>query len=260
MMKKLCFSADVDRDMNECVPGSKAAVSSGTDGARFSSSEKGVNMILDMLDDIGIKATFFTEARTLDNIDAALGNNEVAMHGLDHEDMTGELSGIKLSDEELADIMQTSRNIIRDMTGREPKGFRAPYMKIDERILRMLPKFGIRYDSSVYASIGTQPYETAGGIKEIPVPFSADGNGKKIYAYLWPMHEGTRTPNDYIEIANSVNDGIFVLATHSWHITESISGGIMDPPRAEENIGNVRKILTSLLDNGFKAARMIDCV
>jgi peptidoglycan/xylan/chitin deacetylase (PgdA/CDA1 family) len=257
-MKKFCFSVDVDRDANECMPGNKAAVSSGG-GVRFTSSEKGLDIILDMLDDIGMKATFFAEARTLENIDASFGDNEIAMHGLDHEDMTGELSGIRPSDEELRDIMGKSKDIIKDRTGIEPKGFRAPYMKTDGGIMDLLPEFGIIYDSSVYAEIGTGPYVTASGISEIPVPVSEDRNGRKIYGYLWPMHEGRRGPEDYTEMADSVDDGIFALATHSWHITESV-GGPMDGPRIRENIENVRKVLTAVLDKGFRSVRMIDCV
>jgi hypothetical protein len=57
-----------------------------------------------------------------------------------------------------------------------------------------------------------------------------------------------------------MHDGVFVLATHSWHIVESISKGVMDNDRMRKNIGNVRKIITSLLDNGYKAFRMIDSV
>jgi len=258
MTRSLCFTVDTDRDVNECVPGRKEAVSLRSENARFTSSETGTNIILDLIDEMGIKATFFAEARTLENISVSFGKNEVAMHGLDHEDMTGEVSGIPLNEDELYDIMETSAKIIKERTGTAPKGFRAPYMRINETITNILPKFGVRYDSSLYADLKDTmyPYDLGNGVKEIPVPVGRDNNGKKIFAYLWPMHEGLREHNEYAEMANTVKEGVLTIATHSWHITESISGGVMNEARKQENIGNVRKLLTSVLDSGYKAVTM----
>jgi peptidoglycan/xylan/chitin deacetylase (PgdA/CDA1 family) len=262
MTRKLCFTVDVDRDVNERVPGRAEAVSLHSDGARFTSSEAGADIVLDMLNDIGIKGTFFTEATALKNIDVQFGKNEVAMHGLDHEDMTGEVSGIRLSDDALNKIMRTSSDIIKDRTGTAPKGFRAPYMRTDERIMNAAADAGAVYDSSMYGVLsGTfGPYDLGNGMKEILIPTSTDRNGKKITAYLWPMHEGKRTYDGYIEMAETLKDGVFVIATHSWHIVESRSDGLMDNDRRKRNIDNVKKILTELMDSGFKAVRMIDAV
>ncbi|MCL1983888.1 MAG: polysaccharide deacetylase family protein [Methanomassiliicoccaceae archaeon] len=260
-MKRLCFTVDVDRDVNECVPGRKEAVSRRTDGGvRFTSSEEGTDIILDMLDELGIEATFFTEARTLENIDVQFGKNEVAMHGLDHEDMTGEISGIRLSDGDLDEIMGTSSGIIKDHTGRIPKGFRAPYMRTDDRIADAVKRAGMVYDSSLYAEIGKEfgPYVLDNGLKEVPVPFGTDAGGKKIYAYLWPVHEGKRGTDDHARMAGVIENGVLVIATHSWHITESVSGGLMDGARREKNIADTKKIITNILDTGYKAVRIAD--
>ncbi|MCL2607807.1 MAG: polysaccharide deacetylase family protein [Methanomassiliicoccaceae archaeon] len=261
-MRRLCFTVDVDRDVNERIPGRIDAVSINSGGkARFTSSGKGTDIIMDMLDETGVKATFFAEAATLGKISADLGNNEVAMHGLDHEDMTGEVSGIELSSEQLIDIMRTSIHIIEDRTGSTPKGFRAPYMRTNGKITAALSEIGMVYDSSVYAPISAvfNPYDIGGGLKEIPVPTGVDASGNKITAYLWPMHEGIRTPDDYIRLADTMNEGIFTIATHSWHMVESRSG-LMSPEQTEKNIANTKKVITSLLDNGFKAVRMIDAI
>jgi peptidoglycan/xylan/chitin deacetylase (PgdA/CDA1 family) len=261
MTRRLCFTVDVDRDVNERIPNRIEAVSLNSD-VRYTSSEAGANIILDMMDDIGMRGTFFAEARTLENIDVRFGKNEIAMHGLDHEDMTGEVSGIRLSDDELNDMMRTSSEIIRDRTGSAPKGFRAPYMRTDERIMNAAANAGVLYDSSVYEEMsGTiGPYDLGNGMMEIPVPSGTDSNGKKITSYLWPMHEGKRGPGDFIDMAEILKDGVFVIATHSWHIVEKRSGGMMDADQRQRNIDNVRKIITELLDNGFKAFRMMDVV
>jgi len=261
-MRRLCFTVDVDRDVNECVPGRVDATSLNEEEPRFTSSEKGVNIILDLLDEIGINATFFAEARTMGNINVSFGNNEVAMHGFDHEDLTGEATGVHLSNDRIREIIQDSVNIIRDKTGRTPQGFRAPYMRTNENILEIISEMGMFYDSSLYAEIGRVflPYDIGNGMTEIPVPFRTDVNGKKMYSYMWSMHEGLRTPEEFIEMAEIVYDGIFVIGTHSWHIVESRSGGMMDAEQMRNNIDNVRKIITSLLDKDFKAIKMIDSV
>jgi len=259
-MRELCFTVDVDRDVNECVPGRRDAVSKGSGNARFTSTEKGADLLLDLLDEIGVKATFFVEARTLMSIDTAFGDNEVAMHGFDHEDMTGEVSRIPLSDGDLDDIMRVSTAVIRDRTARSPKGFRAPYMRINDRVMDALARCGMLYDSSLYADISKEfrPYDIGNGMKEIPVPVGVDDNGKKIFAYLWPMHEGKRSPDEYVRMANMIEDGVFVIATHSWHITESINDGKQDNEYVKKNLDNIKEIITSILDNGFRASRMID--
>ena len=261
MTRGLCFTVDVDRDVNECVPGRAEAVSLNSDnGRRFTSSEEGTDILLDMLDEIGIKATFFVEARLMENTDICFGSNEVAMHGLDHEDMTGEISGVHLSDDSLEYIIRTSADIIKDHTGSMPKGFRAPYMRTDQRISDMVRASGVDYDSSTYADLNRSmhPHMTDNGLTGIPVPVAADSEGKRMSAYLWPMHEGIRGPDGYIRMANVVKEGTFVMATHSWHMIESRSDGPMDKARRQRNMDDVRRILTSLLDNGFEAVRMSD--
>jgi len=259
-MRELCFTVDVDRDVNECVPGRRDAVSKGSDSARFTSTEKGTDLLLDLLDEIGIKATFFVEARTLMSIDSAFGDNEVAMHGFDHEDLTGEVSRIPLSDDDLDDIMRVSTAVIRDRTARSPKGFRAPYMRISDRVMDALARCGMLYDSSLYADISKEfiPYDIGNGMKEIPVPVGMDDSGKKIFAYLWPMHEGKRSPDEFVRMSSIIEDGVFVIATHSWHIVESINDGKFDNERVKKNLDKIKEIITSILDNGFRASRMID--
>jgi peptidoglycan/xylan/chitin deacetylase (PgdA/CDA1 family) len=261
-MRKFCFTVDVDRDVNECIPGRTEAVSLRCGGnARYTSSEEGTNVILEMLDDIGMNATFFAEARTLENINVTFGKNEVAMHGLDHEDMTGESSKITLSEDELNDIMKTSASIIKERTGNAPKGFRAPYMRTDERIMKALRRTGVKYDSSLYSELNDTmlPYEVFEGIKEIPVPVTTDRNGKKMYGYLWSMHEGIRTADEYVKMSKFVENGVFVLATHSWHIVES-RNALMNKEQRKKNIENLRDVITGVLDGGYKAVRMSDAL
>ena len=56
-MRRLCFTVDLDRDVNDAVIGRSAAISmdrgQGTE-PRFSSSEKGAGIIMDLMDDLGM--------------------------------------------------------------------------------------------------------------------------------------------------------------------------------------------------------------
>jgi hypothetical protein len=256
MTKIFCFSVDLDRDVNICLDGDVRAGSidrgAGT-APRFKSTEKGLNIIVDLLEEIGMKATFFAEGRTLETIECGnfLAGHEVGIHGYDHEDLTRG-NGMYFDKTSVFDILKKTSDIIEDTVGTRPVSFRAPYMKINESVIDVLPSAGIKYDSSTYCSFKNAfPYELFNGTVEIPVPEGIDGNGKKISSYLWPMHESKRKPEDYLESASSMKSGILSLATHTWHMCESRANGPMDDCEIRNNTDNVRRVLEGILDLGF---------
>ena len=267
MTRTLCFTVDLDRDVNEPVFGSVSAGSKdfGAGNApRFSSAAKGTEMIVEMLDGLGIKATFFAEARTLHRSGAfnLMSGHEVALHGMDHEDFTGEKTGIHMDEGDMREIIERSISLIRDCVGYQPKGFRSPYMNASDLLLWFLPEYGIRYDSSYYSYIKPEmrPYRLENNLIEIPVPKGSDPSGRSITSYLWPMHEGERKADDYIGLARQVEEGIFVLATHSWHICETYGKGVLDADGMRKNIDSVRQILETLQDDGFRICTMSESV
>lgn len=93
MRRSLCFTVDVDRDVNIPIKGMNKAGSMDRGSGktpRYDSSAEGLRILTELLDEMGVKATYFAEGRTLMNIGAqALFGREVGIHGLDHEDMTG---------------------------------------------------------------------------------------------------------------------------------------------------------------------------
>lgn len=259
-MRSFCLTVDVDRDVNIPISGMSQAGStdrgSGT-SPRYSSSAQGLDILTNMLDEMGVKATYFAEGRTLMNIGAqSLTGREVGIHGFDHEDFTETFppGGKK-------EILVKSRDTITDVLGVRPRCSRMPYMKMSPEVPNILREIGIKYDSSNYKILEDRmaPYEIDGLI-EVPVPVSLDKKGNKIVGYLWPMHEGKRVPSDYIEMASLVKNGIFVLATHSWHMTECIESGRMSKEAIEKNKENVRQVISQILDNGFKAETIPEAV
>jgi peptidoglycan/xylan/chitin deacetylase (PgdA/CDA1 family) len=257
-MRALCVTVDLDRDVNRAAPGRTEAVCGDDMCCRCGSSGEGAIILSELLDDLNIRGTFFAEAYTLMSVGASsVSGHEVALHGYDHEDFTGQVSGMPMCERDIRDVMERSVNTVKDVTGATPRGFRAPYMRAHDPLMSILGEYGIEYDSSEYASMGrsVMPY-LKWGITEIPVPKGKDASGRTIAAYLWPMHEGNRGPRDYIEMASGMEEGVFVIATHTWHMVESIKGGMMDRARREKNLDDVRNVISSLIDSGYEPMTM----
>lgn len=250
-MRRLYFTADIDRDVNVQVPGQAAAGSldrgSGT-APRFSSSEDGLGVLLDILDEAGIRGTLFFEGRTAESVDCSRASGHcIGIHGYDHEDLT------TLSDDALEDAVARSFQAVSDNVGR-PVCSRAPYMSADGRVIAEFLRHGIVHDSSFYSMPGEPCGEySIGGMTEHPVPKARDPDGRTIAAYLWPMHEGRRRPEDYIRMAESI-DGPMVLADHSWHLVETREGGVMSPEKRDSDRRDVLAVIEGILDLGFEPA------
>ncbi|NLT37840.1 MAG: polysaccharide deacetylase family protein [Methanomassiliicoccus sp.] len=258
-MRCAAFTVDVDRDVNEPREGAVEAACRGSPVPRYSSTREGLEIIVDMLDELGVKGTFFMEGEAAEvlstDIDLRnlLNGHEVAAHGYAHEDLTGESTGIIPSEEWLDAIIGRSLAVIEDVTGVRPQGFRAPYQHINEQVVAVLQRRGLMYDSTLFAEMpsGLHPYLLPSGLIEVPLAQGRDATGRRMQSYLWPLHEGRREVNDYLQLIDGHEDGLFVLADHSWHIVESLSG-VRSPQRAETEIGKVRHILQGTLDRGVE--------
>jgi peptidoglycan/xylan/chitin deacetylase (PgdA/CDA1 family) len=238
--------------------GKKEAVSKchmgGREEVRFASSLRGLELMVGMLEEIGIKATFFFEGETLlhiaRHIDVRelLAKHEVACHGVCHEDITGEATGIRMTGPEIVQMIDQSKSIVRSIFAREPVGFRAPYQHVDQRTLYLLHKKDFLYDSSMTKAIDEEdeslhPWKVVGDMLEIPIAQGRDRLGKRLVSYLWPMHEGKRVPSDYIQMAANLHSGVVVFATHTWHLVETYSRGLLSESSISINIANVRAVL-----------------
>lgn len=249
-MRTLAFTADIDRDVNVQVPGRIAAGSldrGSGDAPRFSSSERGLGILLDVLDDIGLRATLFFEGRTAETIDCRRAAGHcIGFHGYDHEDLT------LLHGSALEDAISSGFLAVSDSVGR-PTCFRAPYMSADRAVLdAVLDATGVRDDSSFYTKVGGAGSNySIGGMTEHPVNKARDSRGKIIAAYLWPMHEGKRTPRDYIDMAAGM-DGQLVLADHSWHMAESRDAGTTGYGYEGDQAEALKEVLAGILDLGYR--------
>jgi peptidoglycan-N-acetylglucosamine deacetylase len=273
-MRVAAFTVDVDRDVNLPANGKKEALSKchigNSEEIRFDSSIRGLSHLCDVLEKARIRATFFFEGDTLlhisKNMDVRqlLSKHEVACHGVCHEDITGESTGIPLTDVELGQMIGDGQDILRRVFARDPTGFRAPYQHIDQRTMDLLQKKGFQYDSSLTIKINEdgslRPWKVSGKLWEIPLSQGKDDRGKRIVSYLWPMHEGKRVPNDYIKMADRMRSGILVLATHAWHMTETYGHGMLSESSVRSNLENVQMVLEGIMAQGLEFITLEDVV
>jgi len=234
---------------------------------RFESSIRGLRIIVDVLNELDVRGTFFFEGRTAleiskkTDLSSMMKGHEVACHGFDHEDMTGEKSGLRPSDQQLEEILERSKTTMFDLFGTESPGFRAPYQASDQRLQDILLAKGFRYESSLTMPLiegKLRPFQMPNGLLQVPVASGTDAAGKKIVAYLWPLHEGKRTPEDYLHLMGQFQDGLFVMATHTWHMTENYCSGRMSLEEEERQHRQLRFLLEQAMELGVDFIRIDD--
>lgn len=114
--------------------------------------EQNTRLLLDLFDESGTKATFFTlgcVAREHPSLvrEIVVRGHEMASHGMDHRMLT------ELTPDEFRIQARDSRALLEDLTGKRVLGFRAPSYSIGRSTLwaiDLLAETGYEYDSSVY--------------------------------------------------------------------------------------------------------------
>lgn len=193
--------------------------------------ERSAYKLLELFDIYGIQATFFVlgwvAKRRKDLIaEIAASGHEIASHGYYHKIC----SGLPMSD--LRKDIQMSRDIIGDITGQAPLGYRAPNFSITCDLICLLEELNFAYDSS-YNNFGLNKRHgrpddlrrtpeghlvVGNGIRELPVsnlgvagrtiPWAGGG-----YFRLWPAvifeHGVSRI---------LARDGHYVFYCHPWEV------------------------------------------
>ncbi|MHA1917961.1 MAG: polysaccharide deacetylase family protein [Candidatus Ranarchaeia archaeon] len=223
---------DVDRDYPLPVLGQAKAISGAArdtgkpDVILTKGSVSGVSIILDLLERLNFKGTFFLEGKTAmdipNHVKLRLLNHEIGCHGLNHEDFTGKNTEVELDEFNIRAILRQAITMI-STNFKTPTGFRAPYCHTNKQLLKIVHNMGFKYDSSINLDCETAPlpYEVTNSLFEVPLPVTTDVNGKKIHLYLWQYFESKRELLDYEYVLKklSVNkEGIITLNLHSWHL------------------------------------------
>jgi len=109
--------------------------------------------ILDLFEKHNVSSTFFVLGEIAQIFPEVVEEiydfgHEVASHGYFHVDFT------KISLTELEEMERKNCSRLAKITGEVPKGFRAPFFRINPAIISLLSKIGYVYDSSVVPSVG----------------------------------------------------------------------------------------------------------
>lgn len=133
----------------------------------------GVPRILETYRRLGLKQSFFIPGWTMerypDAVEAILaGGHEIGHHGYLHEDPA------EISPEAERSAFEKALAIHRRMTGRIPRGYRAPVYNATQATIDLLIEHGFSYDSSLMAD---------------DIPYRMRSGGK--YLYEVPPHWGS---------------------------------------------------------------------
>jgi polysaccharide deacetylase family protein (PEP-CTERM system associated) len=116
--------------------------------------ERQMRSIFDLLDELGVNATFFLLGMTVRHYpdlvrEIVRRGDEVACHGYDHERV------FRQTPDEFRADLERSVELIEGTAGRRPLGYRAPAFSINRTTpwaYEVLAELGFRYDSSQYDS------------------------------------------------------------------------------------------------------------
>lgn len=265
----VAITIDLDRDCPMPLKGIKQAVSDiltskydGKTDAVFNCTVKGLTKTLELLKELGLKATFFIEARTLQYLKENHGEllkplmeYEVGCHGLNHEDLTGEETGIRISYNEQLKILREATQTIKNLLKVKPQGFRAPYLKTNSDTFKALTKLGYLYDSSVMVETVEPPIpyrikEDQKNIIEVPVPVYPLNTGR-MTLYTWALFEKKRELEQYKKTIGvyQKNDkgGLLQISFHPWHLAYLIrEKRILNEEEINKNVSDLKNLLKDL--------------
>lgn len=143
----------------------------------------GLDRLLGLLDEHGVKATFFVLGKVAERFPHTISRlasdgHEVGCHGHAHQFVYRQAPSAFRTD------VRRARDVLGDACGRPPAGYRAPYFSIRKDslwALEILAEEGFRYDSSIfpvhndrYGIPGSErePYEVptaSGSLWEVPL-------------------------------------------------------------------------------------------
>ena len=114
--------------------------------------DRQTDIMLDMLNETGKKATFFILGMLAQHRPdlvrkIAAEGHEIGLHGQYHINMR------KLTREQAYNDINDSKKLVTDIIGAPVFGYRAPYFSIDETnlyVLEVLTELGLMYDSSIF--------------------------------------------------------------------------------------------------------------
>lgn len=193
----------------------KAGVGEFDKPPTVSMGEYGVNVatprILDLLDDYDVPAAFFVPGKVAeDNPDLVRDihnrGHEIGHHSYAHLDPTS------MSDEEEQEDFERAMEILTDLTGERPVGYRTPAANMSERTLNRIASMGFEYESTMMGDDTPYFLETdEGQLVELPFHWSTDDAPFWNYNSSPPVsyQSGMTPPSDVYEIWRAEFDACY---------------------------------------------------
>ncbi len=150
-MRRIAFTVDVEQDAPPYF-------------ATWRGMEQGFPSLLSLLERHGIPATFFVTGvaagKFPDLIKHAAVTHEIGCHGYDHERYD------RLPAEHQRTLIRRATDLIHEITGKAPAGFRAPNFRYSAATMHAIRDLGYRYDAS-RASYHPMPLGIPAGLAQI---------------------------------------------------------------------------------------------
>jgi peptidoglycan/xylan/chitin deacetylase (PgdA/CDA1 family) len=214
-----------------------SALSRGEFGARV-----GIYRILELLDRESVPATFFVPGHTIDAYPDACREihargHEIAHHGYLHE------RPVDLSPPQERRVLERGIDVIEQLTGSPPVGYRAPGWELSDHTVELLLEHGFEYESSMMAD-DFRPYWCRRGdiaaedgpfvfgpevpLAELPVSWSLDD---------LPQMEFMRPPAAPVPGLSAYDKTLGMWTTDFDYMVERVEGGIFTTTMHPEVIG-----------------------
>ena len=184
----------------------------------------GTPRILDLLDEYGLKASFYIPGFVAEThealvMDVQKRGHEIAHHGYMHEPPA------TLSAEQEEEVLDRGTAIIERITGERPRGYRSPSWELSERSLPLLARRGFLYDSSLMGNDVPYLVDADGArLVEIPVHWELDDWPYFAFAPGQGAHSLMASPDHVFQVWSTAFEGAyhygrsFVLTMHPFVI------------------------------------------
>ena len=140
--------------------------------------------ILDLLDKYDIKSSFYVPGFVAETHQALIKKifdrgHEIGHHGYMHE------APATMSNDEEEDVLKKGIDILSNITGESPAGYRSPGWELSSVSLELLSKYKFKYDSSMMGDDAPYILESEafnGRLIEIPIHWVLDDAPNFVYA------------------------------------------------------------------------------
>ncbi|WP_104695143.1 polysaccharide deacetylase family protein [Helicobacter salomonis] len=192
MAKEILVAYGVDIDAVAGWIGSYGGEDSPDDISRgIFAGEVGVPRLLNLFEKYKIPATWFIPGHSIETFPDQVklivqAGHEVGLHGYSHE------NPIAMTPKQEEDVLVKTIGLIKDLTGKNPTGYVAPWWEFSSVTNELLLKYGVKYDHSLMHRDFT-PYYVRVGDSWTTIDYSLEAK-----EWMKPLVRGVET--DLVEI------------------------------------------------------------